>query len=518
VRIVDLNEESALIEQENEVNPDIGALSENVAYVIYTSGSTGRPKGVQTPHGALSNYIRSAAEEFELNSEDRVLQFASISFDAAAEEIYSCLICGGALVLRTEEMLGTPGRFLEGCRQEGITVLDLPTAYWEQLVAALAAGETELPGQVRLMIIGGEKAQAQSVKQWREQVGRRVRLVNTYGPTEATIVATAGELTGAETNGEAPRAVVIGRPMTNIETYVLNEDQRLIPARLVGELYIGGAGLARGYLGRADQTAERFLPNPYSGEPGKRFYRTGDLIRQLADRQLEYVGRSDEQVKVRGHRIELGEIETILLQSGAIREAVVLARGDKDKRLIAYLVSHPGQKPDLGELRAYLKQRLPEYMAPSGFVWMEKMPVSANGKLNKMALPETNEVVVAREKEYVAPSGPVEESLAAIWSEVLGVEKVGTHDNFFELGGHSLLLTKVVSRIRLAFTLELPLRVLFDNPTIKQLGIAIASAQLLEIDSAAASELLEELQQLSSEEIRAMLESELNESSERNGR
>jgi len=289
----------------------------------------------------------------------------------------------------------------------------------------------------------------------------------------------------------------------------LDENQRLTPIGVVGELYIAGAGLARGYWGRAGQTAERFVPNFYSREPGKRLYRTGDLVRRLGDGQLEYVGRADDQVKIRGYRIELGEIESILLQHQAIREGVVLARGYEDKRLIAYLVSRSNERVDLNELREYLKQRLPEYMIPSGYVWLEKLPVTSNGKLYRRALPEADEAVVAREREYAPPRGPVENLLADIWSEVLRIEKIGIDDNFFELGGHSLQLTQVVSRIRRAFSLEIPLRALFDAPTIKQLAVVIAAEQLMRVDSAEASELLQELQQLSPEEIRAILESEL---------
>jgi hypothetical protein len=293
---------------------------------------------------------------------------------------------------------------------------------------------------------------------------------------------------------------------------VLDEELEPAPVGSRGEVFISGAGLARGYVRSPGLTGEKFIPNRFSGKGGERLYRTGDLGRYLTDGNIEFIGRADDQVKIRGYRIELGEIEATLLQHEAIREGVVLARGEKEKMLIAYLAPRHGERVALSELREYLKRRLPEYMTPSRYVWLEKIPVTSNGKLDREALPEADETAIAREREYVAPSGPVEEILADIWSDVLGVEEVGIHDNFFELGGHSLLLTQVASRIRSAFSLDLQLHVMFSAPTIKQLSIAIAAEQLMEADSTETSELLQELERLSPEDIQAMLESEYEQS------
>jgi amino acid adenylation domain-containing protein len=480
----------------------------NLAYVIYTSGSTGSPKGVGVEHASLANYAYAAAGFFGITPADRVLQFASLSFDTSAEEIYPTLLGGATLVLRTDEMLGSAARFLERCAGWGVTVLDLPTAYWHELVGALQRGEASLPECVRLVVVGGEQMQVERVEQWRRSAGKAVVLVNGYGPTEATVVATQGEV------GEG--TLSIGGPVKNVCVYVLDGQGAPVPVGVPGELWIGGAGVARGYLGRADATAERFGPDPYSGKAGARMYRSGDRVRWLGRGELEYLGRLDAQVKVRGFRIEPGEIEAELRGHHAVREAVVVAWDDAagERRLVGYVTEQPGQRVSAAEVRGRLKERLPRYMVPAAVVVLETIPLTPSGKVDRRALPAP-EWGGGEEGAYVAPRTPTEELLAGIWAEVLGRERVGVEDNFFEQGGHSLLATRVVSRVRAALGVELPVRVVFEAPTVEGLARFLSeqqpSARLDRADEPmirAASDpqsLLEALDELSDDELDRLL-------------
>ncbi|MEW5928738.1 MAG: amino acid adenylation domain-containing protein [Gemmatimonadota bacterium] len=501
--------------------PGEGGLADSAAYVIYTSGSTGRPKGVVVPHRALASYAAAAVELYGITPADRVLQFASLSFDASAEEIYPALLGGASLVLRTEEMLRDAATFFRRCAEWGVTVLDLPTAYWHELVAELERGAVRLPDAVRLVIIGGERALPERVAAWRRHVGDGVRLVNTYGPTEATVVATLAELQGRE---EAPPLadqplppVPIGKPVPNGRVYVLDGDMRPLPVGARGELYVGGLGVARGYLGRPELTAEKFVPDPFSADAGARLYRTGDVARWRRTGELEFVGRADDQVKVRGFRIEPGEIEGVLLRHPSVRDAVVAAREDEPgrARLVGYVVPI-GQAPSVAELRAHLKAELPEYMVPAAFVFLDALPRTASGKTDRRALPAPGAPTASAEA-YVAPRTEAERRLAEIWAEVLRVERVGAHDDFFALGGHSLLATQVVSRARQAFGAELPLRAVFERPTVAGLaallpataalaGEAIPAAEAIEVaGSALEDQLLEGLDELSEADVERLL-------------
>ncbi|MBD2453057.1 amino acid adenylation domain-containing protein [Nostoc sp. FACHB-87] len=339
-QVICLDTDWEVISRESQENPIHQTQPENLAYVIYTSGSTGTPKGVMIQHHALSNYINIACIELGIKASDRILQFASISFDTAAEEIFPCLVCGASLILRTEEMLSSIPQFLQQCRDYRVTVLDLPTAFWHQVTAELATANLAIPDSLRLVIIGGEKANRKHLTTWQQTIGQKVRLLNSYGPTETTIVATLCDLS-VPTLGEVP----IGKAIPQVQTYILDSNLQLVPVGTPGELYIGGVGVARGYLKRPDLTAEKFIPNPYNSKPGERLYKTGDLVRYLPDGNLEFLGRIDHQVKIRGFRIELGEIETLLNQHPGVREAVVVAHCDRSdhQRLIAYVVGqyHP---------------------------------------------------------------------------------------------------------------------------------------------------------------------------------
>jgi amino acid adenylation domain-containing protein len=484
-RAVRLDADAERIAGQSGANLEVAVDPENLAYLIYTSGSTGKPKGVMVRHAALSNYVEAFRDEHRLGSGDRVLQFASISFDTSAEEIYPALASGAALVLRNDAMLGSTPEFLRSCAAWEISVLDLPTAFWHELVARLDAESASLPAALRLVVIGGERALPERLSAWHAQ-GHRAKLVNTYGPTECTIVATRSELTaGLAATAAAAGEVPIGRPVRNLRAYVLDPRLRLAPAGIPGELYVGGAGVARGYSGRSDLTAERFLPDPWSSEPGGRMYRTGDLVRLLPSDELEFLGRVDHQVKIRGFRVELREIEAALGEAPEISEAVVVAREDTpgDRRLAAYLVPRePGGTLELAGVRSFLKGRLPEYMIPASFVVLDRLPLTPSGKVDRRALPAPDRSRRELEREFVAPRTGSEETIAAIWNEVLGLDRVGVTENFFELGGHSLLLPQVVHRLRTAFQVEVPLRALFDEPTVEGLAITIEEILLEEIE------------------------------------
>ncbi len=472
IRIVAVDTDSEIISRASDENRPAMATPQKLAYMIYTSGSTGKPKGVLTQHSSLVNYIDSARVEFGLGPGDRVLQFAPVSFDAAAEEIYSCLTSGATLVLRNELMVSSVPAFLQSCRDLKLTVLDLPTAYWHHLTAELSLSSLALPKSLRLVIIGGEKALPERLATWQKLVDGRVRLVNTYGPTEATIVATKCDLSESLEESEGWREVSIGRPVANAQVYLLDRNSKPVPIGVTGELYIGGDGLARGYFKRPAATAEKFVPDQFSAAAGARLYRTGDLARFRADGKIEFMGRTDHQVKVRGFRVEVGEIEAVLLKEEAVREAIVIAREDLpgDRRLVAYVVSAPEKPRIVNELRKTLQAQLPEYMMPAAFVLLDALPLTPSGKIDRKALPAPERGRPGSGESHVAPRTPTEKRLVAIWTEILKHEQIGIHDNFFELGGHSLLATQMVLRVRDAFQIELPLRRLFESPTVAGLA------------------------------------------------
>jgi amino acid adenylation domain-containing protein len=477
-QIVCLDTQWEAITQYSEENIACGVNAENLAYVIYTSGSTGKPKGVTIQHRSLVNYTTAVSIEYEIEkcdseaskerSADRILQFSSISFDVSAEEIYTSLTEGATLVLRTDSMLDSVSVFLQQCRDLKITVLALPTAYWHELTAFLNKETFALPPSLRLVIIGGEKALPERLKTWFECVGQRVRLVNNYGPTEATVGTTIYDCSAPN---PASTEVPIGRPILNVQTYILDRYQQPVPIGVPGELHIGGDGLARGYLNHPDLTEAKFIPNSLGNEPGSRLYKTGDKARYLPDGNIEYLGRIDNQVKIRGFRIELGEIETAISQHPSVKETVVIAteNNTSNKQLVAYIVPQTEVAPSLSALRHFLKQKLPDYMIPAAFVMLDNLPLTPNGKVDRRALPSP-ELRPELSLTFVAPRTPIEEMLANIWACVLGIEQVGVHDNFFELGGHSLLAAQIISRVRDTMSVELPLRSLFEAPTVASLA------------------------------------------------
>jgi len=451
--------------------------AEQLAYVLYTSGSTGRPKGVMGSHGALARYVEAVRSVYGIGPGDRVLQFCSTSFDTSLEEIVACLACGAELVLRTDAMLGSVATFLESCGAQGVTVLSLPTAYWHEIAAKVETEGLSLPPGLRLVILGGERTLLSRVAAWRRSAPERPRLLNTYGVTESTIVSTATDL-AVPSPAEARGEVSIGRAIRGTEILLLDREGLPVPMGTAGELLLGGALLARGYLGRPDLTAERFVPHPFAKEPGARLYRTGDLARALPDGQLEFAGRADRQIKVRGYRIEVEEIEARLLRHPEVESAVVVVREDRpgEKLIAAYLVprSFPGPAP--AALRVFVRETLPDYMTPSAYVPLAALPLTPNGKLDRGALP-VPESALAVDESLAAPSDPIEELLAGIWAEVLGRDRVGVRDDFFALGGHSLLATQVVSRIRGVLNAGIALRQLFEAPTVAELARVVRAAR-----------------------------------------
>jgi amino acid adenylation domain-containing protein len=466
----------------------------NAAYVIYTSGSTGTPKGVVIQHDNLAGYTATAGTVFNLTAADRVLQFASISFDTAAEEIYPCLTGGATLVLRTDEMLGPATPFWRTCREQAITVLDLPTVYWHEL-ARSPGPEMALAKAVRLIIIGGEKAQLDYVNKWleyRQTAGPQ--LVNTYGPTEATVVATAANL-DTPLQGHVP----IGRPIPNAQAFILDEAMHPVPVGVTGELYLGGHGLARGYFKRARLTAARFVPHPYSERAGERLYKTGDLAKYLPDGNIIFTGRRDHQVKIRGYRIELGEVEAALMELMAVSEAVVVAHEDTSgkQELAAYLVFAEDQTMEARELRARLQQKLPAYMVPANFIPLPSLPYTVSGKIDRQALPGPSAAGHSPAADlFVAPRTLSEQLLVEVWSALLGIEEISVYDNFFERGGHSMLAIQLMARLQDMLQIELSLQLFFQQPTIA--GMAVTIDQML----------LQEIENLSEEEALMLLESE----------
>ncbi|MBV9790840.1 MAG: amino acid adenylation domain-containing protein, partial [Chloroflexi bacterium] len=496
--IVCVDRDQALIAEQPMSAPRVAAQPDNLAYIIYTSGSTGMPKGVMITHRALVSYVSAAQERYAITSQDRMLQFASITFDASAEEIYTSLTGGATLVLRSEEMLATPETFFSLCQSWQLSVVSLPTAFWHLLAEAVADGALLVPEALRLVIIGGERVSPARVAQWQAQLGDRCGLINTYGPTETTIVATsyAAPASFSAELGEIP----IGRPLANLRAYVLDEGMQPVPIGGRGELCIGGIGLARGYLNRPELTAEKFVPDPFSGDLGTRLYRTGDQARYLPDGNIEFLGRIDHQVKLRGFRVEPGEIEAVLRQHPDVREAVIQLLEERagEKRLVAYVVGEqtnrvpsgrtneqssttdspspaaagegegrrPGDEGLTRTLRAHVKEHLPDYMVPSAFVLLEALPLTPSGKVDRQALPKPDLSYLDVGEAFVAPRTPLEELIAGVWATVFNIERVSVHDNFFTLGGHSLLATQVITRVRHLTGRDVPLRLLFEAPTI----------------------------------------------------
>jgi amino acid adenylation domain-containing protein len=474
--IMSLDGEQQPWAHESEANPAPSARPDHLVYVIYTSGSTGVPKGVAVTHRNLVNYSSFIVRRLELESFPEGLQFAVVSTigaDLGNTCIYPPLIWGGTVHLVPYETSTDTRQMARYCTRHNIDVLKIVPSHLSALIASSEAAQI-IPN--KYLILGGEALPVKLVERIR-QLDRSCEILNHYGPTETTV----GSLTlwlGREWKADERSVTVpIGRPIANTKAYLLDAHQQPVPIGVVGELYLAGAGVARGYLNHPELTTERFLADPFTADTGGRMYRTGDLARYRPDGAIEFLGRGDDQVKVRGFRIELGEIESALVEHPGVRQAAVLARQEENgqKRLVAYLVVRRDQVPGETTLREYLKERLPDYMMPSAFVVLDKLPLNANGKIDRQSLPAPEDVSSAR--AYVPPSSATEKVVAGIWEEVLQVQQVGVQDDFFKLGGHSLLATQVVSRVREHFKVEVSLRTLFEKPTVSALAEAVQTAQ-----------------------------------------
>lgn len=453
--------------EERAANPVSAVTPENLAYIIYTSGSTGRPKGVEVMHRTVVHLFQSTREQLGFRNGDVHTVVHSSAFDFSVWEIWGSLLQGGVLIVVALETAQAPSEFLALLCRERVTVLSqTPSALRALLVARSQAKDD---WSVRLIVCGGDALDNELAG---ELAQLEIPVWNFYGPTESTVWTSCNLISQTEVC-----ATSIGRPLADIQVFLLDEYLQSVPIGVPGELFIGGDGLARGYFNRPELTAERFIPNPFSARPGSRLYRTGDRARYRENGKLEFLGRLDHQIKLRGFRVELGEIENALNQHWAVAQAVVLLREDRqhDQRLVAYVVSE-GERPGSSELRSFLQSSLPEYMVPSAFVMLEALPLTANKKVDRRALPPPDYSTTDASAGAASPGSPVEEMLTAIWTSVLSRTSLEIHDNFFEAGGHSLLATQVISRIRDAFQIDLPLRTLFEAPTISELSERIERA------------------------------------------
>jgi amino acid adenylation domain-containing protein/non-ribosomal peptide synthase protein (TIGR01720 family) len=491
IKVVRLDTERGGIALESVHDPSCETRPENPAYVIYTSGSTGRPKGVLIAHRSVCNLAAAQIKLFAIDAASRVLQFASFSFDASVSEIFTSLIAGATLCLAKKEALLPGGEFVELLREQAITTLTLPPSF------LLAVAPDDLPA-LKTVVAAGEACPREAVERW---ASPSRRFLNAYGPTEITVCASAAECSTAETKPH------IGRAIANTEIYILDERMQPVPVGVYGELYVGGAGVARGYLNRAGVTAAAFVPHPFSREAGARLYRTGDAARYLPDGNIDFAGRVDQQVKIRGFRIEPGEIESVLRQQADVREAAVVEResGAGEKRLVAYAVAAEHSVLSGADLRRWLKDKLPDYMMPSAFVLVEQLPHTPSGKIDRARLPAPEASMPQATENFIAPRTPVEEVLAGVWREVLGVERVGAEDNFFDLGGHSLLATRVLSHVRRLFRRELPLQVVFEATTVAKLAGALVESETSPGQTEKIARVLLKLKSISSDEMQSAL-------------
>jgi amino acid adenylation domain-containing protein len=495
IAVICLDRDRDAIERCNSTNPIIRIDSANLAYVIYTSGSTGRPKGVQVSHGALMNFLEAMRERPGLSESDILLAVTTVSFDIAGLELYLPLSVGAQVVLAPSEVAADGLGLLQLLEDCHATAMQATPATWQMLLEAGWKGEEKLK-----ILCGGEPLPRKLADSLME---RASTVWNMYGPTETTVWSAIHHV-----QFEAGDPIPIGRPIHNTQIYILDANLNPVPIGVLGELYIGGAGLARGYRNRPELTGATFIPDPFARSPGGRLYRTGDRARFRADGTIAFLGRTDQQVKIRGFRIEPAEIESILRQHPSVHEAIVLARGDMGDHntLVAYVVARGGTSISAPDLKKFLKSKLPDYMRPSWFIFLKEWPMTANGKINRQALPAPCQSSPELEGVSVTPRTVSEKAIAGVWAELLKVERLGIHDNFFDLGGHSLLATQVIARLRKTFQVDLPVRALFDSPTVAGLAAQLAVVQARQVVPRNLEDMIAELETLSEEEAARLLQ------------
>ena len=493
LQVVDLDTEWSKIARRSKKKPATVTNPDNLAYVIYTSGSTGKPKGVQITHQSLVNLLCHMQEVHKVQASDIVLSITTLSFDIAMFELFLPLFAGARVVILPRDTVLDSFKLAAKIDQENITFMQATPASYRALIDAGWKGKKDLK-----IICGGEALTPALARQLLE---RSNEVWNQYGPTETTIYSTIHQV------GPEDTTVSIGKPIANTQAYILDDMLQLVPPGSIGELFIGGHGLARGYLNQPVLTAERFIKNPFSEEKGSRLYKTGDMARILPDGTIECLGRNDAQVKIRGYRIELGEIEAILTEYPLVSEVATTVQEDQfgEKMLVAYYTAPADDPVGLRDIKAFLRDRLPEYMIPLHFVKLESMPLTPNGKIDRKALPAPDAQRPELEKSFEAPRTPMEQSIAQVWSDVLGLEEIGVYDNFFDLGGHSLQATRVIARLRTPLQLDVPLRLFFENPTVAELALAVTELQAGQENDDDIMKMIEELEGLSDDEVAALL-------------
>jgi amino acid adenylation domain-containing protein len=504
-RVVYLDKDWGINSADSDVAPVSSVTDENLAYVIYTSGSTGKPKGVAIAHRSLVNAYLAWEDAYQLRSLCKShLQMASFSFDVFSGDLVRALCSGAKLVICPREWLLEPENLYELMRKEKIDCAEFVPVVLRNLIQYLERTKQDL-SFMRLLIAGSDSWHIKEYQQFQHFCGPQTRLINSYGATETTIDSSYFE--SAALSFSIDGLVPIGRPFANTQIYILDSHLQPVPIGVAGELHIGGAGLARSYLNQLELTEQKFIPNPFSNKSGDRLYKTGDLGRYRSDGTIEFLGRVDNQVKIRGFRIEVGEIEAELSQHPAVQQVAIVDREDQpgNKRLVAYFVPNQEQVPSPDELRRFLKEKLPDFMLPSAFVHLDVLPLTPNGKVNRQALPVPDPSHMGSEVTFVPPRNLTEETLASIWGDLLKLERVGIHDDFFDLGGHSLLATQVISRLREALSVELPLRCLFESSTIAELAELVVAQQIKQVESDTLEQILAEVDELSEDKVKQLL-------------
>ena len=492
-------------ESDDRVRPLISKPeSGDSAYIIYTSGSTGKPKGVEVSHKALAHHTLIMQKHFNVTSDDKELEFAAFNFDASIEQILIPLVSGAQLFIR-DNNIWTATEFTRIINEEKLTIINPPTVVWTELAKYWYENPDKAPSeQLKLCIAGGDEMKPDIIKMWMNSPMKSVRLLNAYGPTEGVITVSTAEVN--ELQIEKLFRTPIGRPLPSRKFYVVDKNMQILPKGFPGELCIGGEILASGYLRKPEVTKEKFIPCLFNTNKQNVMYRTGDLVRVNENDDIEFIGRIDTQVKLRGFRIELGEIESILRANDLIENAIVLLHDeDGNKFLAAYIITNNNEELNSGNLKNYLKNKLPEYMIPSSFIKLEKFPLTPSGKIDKKALPKPEDMKTKLKTEFVMPRTETEAKITNIVSNILKVEKVGIYDNFFELGGHSMLAMQVISRISQEFGVELSIRALFENPTVEGITKALTFEQFHSIDEDELEKLLDDIENMSDIEIEKQL-------------